>query len=125
MPHHTENSLKVHLPATKVWEVLADYARIEKFASTIISSPIVGQTQSGLGAQRRCTFNNDTSLVETIVEYKEGQGYKMEISEHTLPLKNMFAEMSVKAIDANSSEISMSADFVVKWVHWVGSWVNS
>ena len=114
MPHHTENTLKVNIPAAKVWEVLADYARIENFASTIISSPIVGDIQSGLGAQRRCTFNNDTSLVETIVEYKEGEGYRMEISEHSLPLKSMFAEMSVRTIDAKSSEIRMSADFVVK-----------
>ncbi len=38
----------------------------------------------------------------------------MELSEFSLPLKSMQAEMRVKEIDANSSELYMSSDFVVK-----------
>ncbi len=38
----------------------------------------------------------------------------MVISEFSLPLKSMYAEMRVKEIDANSSELYMSSDFVVK-----------
>ena len=49
-----------------------------------------------------------------IIEYQEGQRYKMALSEFSLPLKSMQAEMRVKAIDANSCELYMSADFVVK-----------
>lgn len=114
MAHHTENSIKVNLPAEKIWNILADFSSVEKFAATIKTSPIVGDTTSGLGAKRKCTFNDGSSLVEEINEYKEGQGYKMELSEHSLPLKEMQANMSVKAIDENSCEIFMSADFVVK-----------
>ncbi len=42
MAHHTENSIKVNVPAEKIWQVLADYSGIENFAATIKSSPIVG-----------------------------------------------------------------------------------
>ena len=38
----------------------------------------------------------------------------MDISNHSMPLKSMQAEMKVTVIDENSSEIYMSADFVVK-----------
>ena len=38
----------------------------------------------------------------------------MNISEFSLPLKCMQAEMGVREIDADSSEIYMSSDFVVK-----------
>jgi len=114
MAHHTENSIKVNVSAEKIWQVLADYSGIENFAATIKSSPIVGGVKSGLGAKRKCTFNDGSSLVEEIIDYQEGQGYKMNLSEHSLPLKEMQAQMAVKKIDENSCEIFMAADFVVK-----------
>ncbi|SFC56560.1 SRPBCC family protein [Pseudoalteromonas denitrificans] len=114
MAHHCANTLKVNVSAEKIWQVLEDYSGIEKFAMTIKSSASVNDISSGLGAKRSCTFNDGSSLVEEIIEYQIGQGYKMDISNHSMPLKSMQAEMKVNAIDANSSEIYMSADFVVK-----------
>lgn len=114
MAHHTENTIKANIPAAQVWEVLKDFSSLEKFATTITSSPIVSEVQSGVGAKRRCTFVDGSSLVEEIVEFNEGQGFKMVISEHALPLKSMEAEMRVTAIDEKSCEIYMSSDFVVK-----------
>ena len=114
MAHHCEKTLKVNVPAEKVWKVLDDYNNIEKFAMTIKSSASANEISSGLGAKRTCTFNDGSSLVEEIIEYQEGQGYKMNISNHSMPLKSMQAKMKVTAIDENSSEIYMSADFVVK-----------
>lgn len=114
MSHHTEKAIKVNIPAAKIWQVLGDFSSVEKFATTIKSSPIVNGINSGMGAKRLCTFNDGSSLVEEIIDFQEGQGYKMELSEFSLPLKSMQAEMRVKEIDANSSEIYMSADFVVK-----------
>lgn len=79
--------------------------------STIKSSPIVDDIQSGLGAKRKCTFNDGSSLVEDIIEFNQGQGYKMDLSEYSYPLKSMFSEMRVIKIDANSSELFMSSYF--------------
>lgn len=81
---------------------------------TIKSSASVNDISSGLGAKRSCTFNDGSSLVEEIIEYQVGQGYKMALSNLSMPLKSMQSEMKVTAIDENSSEIYMSADFVVK-----------
>lgn len=114
MAHHCEKTLKVNIPAEKVWQVLDDYSGIENFAMTIKSSASVNDIRTGLGAKRSCTFNDGSSLVEEITEYQAGQGYKMDISNHSMPLKSMQSEMKVTPIDENSSEIFMSADFVVK-----------
>jgi len=114
MAHHCENTLKVNVSAEKVWQVLEDYSNIDKFAMTIKSSTSVNDISSGLGAKRSCTFNDGSSLVEEIIEYQIGQGYKMDLSNHSMPLKSMQSEMKVTAIDESSSEIYMSADFVVK-----------
>ncbi len=114
MAHHCENTLKVNAPAEKVWQVLEDYNSIEKFAMTIKSSASANDISIGLGAKRSCTFNDGSSLVEEIIEYRAGQGYKMDISNHSMPLKSIQAEMKVTAIDEKTCEIYMSADFVVK-----------
>jgi len=114
MSHHTEKAIKVNIPAAKIWQVLGDFSSVEKFATTIKTSPIVGDISSGVGAKRLCTFNDGSSLVEEIIDFQEGQGFKMVLSEFSLPLKSMHAEMRVKEIDANTSEIYMAADFVVK-----------
>ncbi len=114
MTHHIEQTITVSIPAAELWQVLEDFSSVEKFATTIKTSPIINEINSGLGAKRLCTFNDGSSLVEEIIEFQDGQGFKMKLSEFSLPLKNMNAEMRVKEIDANSSELYMSSDFVVK-----------
>ena len=114
MTHHIENTIRVNVPAAKIWQVLEDFSSVEKFATTIKTSPIVNDIRSGLGAKRLCTFTDGASMVEEIIDFQQGQGFTMELSEFSLPLKSMSAKMGVKEIDANSSEIYMSSDFVVK-----------
>jgi hypothetical protein len=53
-------------------------------------------------------------MVEEIVEYDEGEGYKMEVSELSSPLKSMQAEIRVKDLDGDSSTIFMAIDFKTK-----------
>ena len=114
MAHHVKNIMRVNAPATKIWEVLGDFSSIERFAPTIKTSPIVDDKSSGLGAKRLCTFNDGSSLVEEIIDYQEGKSFKIEISEFSMPLKSQHAEMKVEEVDANTCDISMSVDFVVK-----------
>ncbi|MEW5008836.1 MAG: SRPBCC family protein [Cycloclasticus sp.] len=114
MTHHIEQTIKVNVPAEKIWHVMQDFSSVEKFATTIKTSPVINDINSALGAKRLCTFNDGSSLVEEIIEFKEGEGFKMVLSEYSLPLKSMCAEMRVKEIDANSCELYMSSDFVVK-----------
>ena len=71
MSHHTEKAIKVNIPAAKIWQVLGDFSSVEKFATTIKSSPIVNGIHSGMGAKRLCTFNDGSSLVEEIIYFQE------------------------------------------------------
>jgi ribosome-associated toxin RatA of RatAB toxin-antitoxin module len=114
MAHHVKNIMRVNVPAAKIWEVLGDFSSIERFAPTIKTSPIVGGKSSGLGAKRLCTFNDGSSLIEEIIDYQEGKSFKIEISEFSMPLKSQHAEMKVEEVDANTCDISMLVDFVVK-----------
>ncbi len=114
MTHHVSKTLRVNVPSERIWEVLNDYSSLERFATTIETSPIAGDKKSGLGAKRLCTFRDGSSLIEEIIDYQEGRSIRINISEFSLPLKTMQAEMGVEKVDANSSDIFWSADFVVK-----------
>ena len=114
MKQYVERSMKFNLPASSIWETLENYGDIEKYAPTIKTSSIVGELQTGLGASRRCTFTDGSSLVETIIKYNEGEGYRMELSEYSFPLKYMFADIHVKPLGKQACEITMSTDFLVK-----------
>ncbi len=114
MAQHTEKTIKVNVPAAKIWEVLKDFSGAENYSIEITTSPIINGIESGLGAKRKCSFSNGTSLVEEIIEYQEGMGYWMLLSESTMPMKYMKTAMWVKAIDSKSSEIKMQAEFGMK-----------
>jgi len=114
MTHHTQKKIEVNVPAPKIWNILADYSSVEKYATGIKSSTTVGDIVSGLGAKRLCTFQNGTSLVEEIVDFQDNSGYRMKLSDHTLPIKSMYSQIHVKQIDENRSEISMACEFEVK-----------
>ncbi len=114
MAQYTEKTIKVNVPKSKIWEVLKDFSGAEKYSVEIATSPIINNIESGLGAKRKCSFTNGTSLVEEIIEYKEGHGYRMILSESSMPMKYMRTAMWVKEIDSKTSEIKMEAEFGMK-----------
>ncbi|MCP5061982.1 MAG: SRPBCC family protein [Ignavibacteriae bacterium] len=114
MAQHTEKTIKVNVPTSKIWKVLKDFSGAENYSVEITTSPIINNVKSGLGAKRKCSFSNGKSLVEEIIEYKEGKGYRMLLSESSMPMKYMKTAMWVKEIDSKSSEITMEAEFVMK-----------
>ncbi len=114
MSQHTQKTIKVNVQSSKIWEVLEDFSGAENYSVEITTSPIINNIKSGLGAKRKCSFSNGTSLVEEIIEYKEGQGYRMLLSESSMPMKYMKTAMWVKEIDSKTSEIQMEAEFGMK-----------
>ena len=114
MAHHVEYKMRVNIPSKKVWEVLEDFSSVERFSDAVETSPLLDGKSSGLGTKRKCTFYDGSSIVEEIVDYEEGKSLKMEVSEYSMPLKSLHAVMKVEAVDAKTSDISMSMEYVVK-----------
>ena len=115
MAHHVETTLRVNAPAEKVWETLRDFSSIERFSSKVESSPIVGEVAFGLGTKRICTFYDKSTVVEEIVGYAEGQSLDIELSEFSMPLESLRAQMKVTPVDDARSDVSFAMDFVVKY----------
>ena len=114
MAQHVEHKMRVNIPAKKVWEVLDDFSSIARFSVAVEKSPLLEGKRSGVGTKRKCDFYDGSSVIEEIIDYQEGKGIQIELSEYSMPLKSLHAEMKVEAIDGTTSDIFMSMDFVVK-----------
>jgi hypothetical protein len=114
MAHHIEEKIRTNISARKVWEVLADFGNVDKWHFSVKKSPMMDGKPFGLGAKRTCRFYNGTSVVEEIIEYREGNNFVVEITEFSMPLKSIIAGTKVEAIDGNSCDITIDMDFVVK-----------
>jgi hypothetical protein len=114
MAHHIEKTIHVKIPAINVWGVLKDFGSIEKTSASVEFSPIISEIRSGVGTKRKCHFYDKSSVIEEIIDYQEDRSFKMELSEFSMPLKSMIAELTVTEIDKDTCKISMSMDFIVK-----------
>lgn len=114
MAHHIEEKMRVNLPANTVWAVLDDFGGIERYAPTIKRSPILTDNATGLGARRKCEFYAGGSLIEEIVDYKDGRSVTLKLTEHGMPVKTMLAKMEVTSVGDETTEVSMALDYVVK-----------
>ncbi len=115
MEHKVESTLKVNATAEKVWKILDDFGGVEKFSVGVERSPIVGVKNSGLGAKRHCVFYDKTSVHEGIIEYEAQKSFKVVLSEHSMPMKTMYAGFRVEKLTETSCEVSMYMQYVVKF----------
>lgn len=114
MAHHIEEKMRFNVSAEKVWDVLVDFTSAERWHFAVEKSPLLVGSPAGLGAKRKCNFYDGTSVVEEITEYTEGKAYTVEITEFSMPLKSITAGNIIEVVDANTCDITIHMDFVVK-----------
>jgi hypothetical protein len=121
MSHHVEQTIRINVPASKVWEVLGDFASVEHFSTGVDRSPLLPGKTEGVGTKRICYFYDKTSVVEEITRFEDGKSFDVVLTEYSMPLKSLHATMGVRAVNNTTSDIYMSMDYVVKFgpLGWV------
>ena len=89
---------KIDAPKDKVWEVLADLGSIYKWNPGVSHSHSTSESSGGEGATRHCDLQNPSGyLKERAFDWREGEGFKIDIYETNLPIKRNVVEFSVMA----------------------------
>jgi len=114
MPLHVERTISANVEAARIWNVLKDFANVQNYSAAVRTSPLLEGPRYGLGTRRRCSLHDATSVVEEIVEFSEGQGFRVRLSEFSMPMRTLEAVMRVRSTGAGSSEITMGLDFEPK-----------
>ena len=100
MIHH-ERTLDIDATPEAVWAVIGRYMHIDEFAPLVTSVEALTDGDDGLGSKRRCTFENGSSLVEEVIGWDPGRGYRIRASDlDPMPLHEMLAECDAVVIAA-------------------------
>ncbi|OUS25432.1 hypothetical protein A9Q99_21120 [Gammaproteobacteria bacterium 45_16_T64] len=115
MEHQVRSSVQINVSAEQAWGILDDFGGVEKFSVGVETSPIISEKNTGLGAIRHCVFYDGTGVHEEIIEYEDKKSLKVVLTEHSMPLKTMYAGFRVEKLTETSCEVTMCMDFVVKF----------
>lgn len=112
---HFERNRTINAPSDAIWDVLSRFMQIDEFAPKITNVDALTQGEHGLGAKRRNHFENGTSLVEEVTEWKPGIGYKVQLSDMAaMPLHVASSEIRILPNGAQS-KVTWTFDYRVKF----------
>jgi hypothetical protein len=106
----------VNIPHATLWEAASDFGGVQKFNPVVETSNLIGDTPNqGVGIKRVCNFYDGSSIVETVTQWEDKKGYRVELSEMNMPLKQAFGSLYVEAIDDKTSKMTMVMEFTPKY----------
>ncbi len=107
--------IQIDAPKEKVWEVLADLGGIYKWNPGVSHSRSTSESSGGEGATRHCDLSNPSGyLEERAFDWREGEGYKIDIFESSFPIERNVVEFTVRA-DRDGTIVSVSPDYRLKF----------
>ena len=113
---HFERTLDIDASADALWAVIGRFMHIDEFAPLIKSVDALTDGEDGVGSKRRCNFDDGTSLVEEVTIWEPNRSYRVRLSEMTtMPLNEMYAELSIEPIDNERTRVTWGMDYRVKF----------
>ncbi len=108
----TEVNKGINVPAGTVWKTISQFSGIENFVPAIVSSVSDGE---GEGMGRTCTMGNGASFDETLLKVdNENMALQYKVHDPSpLPFSSYTANMKVKSIDDNKSEVAWNCTYEV------------
>lgn len=115
MPYF-EGQVTISAPKDKVWAILADLSSAERYIASVPRSYYTSSAKAGVGASRVCELRPAGSITETIVEWKEGECYALEIIPGRIapPFKKAIARFSLQA-HGERTVVSFTYDYTLKF----------
>ena len=112
---HFQRSLTIDAVPDAVWAVLSRYMRIDEFAPQITSVDALTSGEVGLGSKRRNHFENGTSVVEEVTEWKPSAGYTVRLSDMAaMPLHEASSDIRITPMGGRS-KVTWTFDYRVKY----------
>ncbi len=114
------SSTNIDAPADKVWSTLADLGSIYKWNPGVEKSHSTSDATQGEGATRHCDLDDKNHLEERAFDWREGEGFKIDVVESTLPLESNIVSFQIAptgdaAPDGAGTRVSVTADYKLKF----------
>ena len=114
-PHSASVEVPFEGSAAAMWRTLADFGNIYKFHPLVAKTELRSQQTCGLGAVRHCWHRAGSEITETVVDWKDGEGFAVTYSDHKLPIKPD-STAGVWIIKRGETKLlRMEMNYVMKW----------
>ena len=104
---------RVDAPRERVWDIIADLGAISTWHPALADSRYTSEAKEGLEASRRCDFPDGGFVNESVIEWKPGEAFTLEISGGTVPFASAKGTMSVSE-DGDGTIVTLSLDYELK-----------
>ena len=105
--------IEINAPVEVVWEAIADFGGVYKWAPNVTSSYSTTEANEGVGAGRHCEVPGVGGIDEEIVDWKDGTSYKYQV-ENIGPIGKLVNEWSVTS-DGNKSLVTTNASYRMRF----------
>ena len=107
---------RVHISASvdQVWQVLADFGSVEKWAPTVIESHCSTETERGMGAKRILTTSTGEVTEERVIEWDEGHSFTFEIPNGLASIIKVLRETWSVEHSPQGTEVVVRMDYETK-----------
>ncbi len=108
--------IRIEAPKHRVWEVLADLGSIYKWNPNVSYSYSTSESGGGEGATRHCDVQAPVKgyLEERAFDWREGEGFKIDVYDTSFPTKSNVVQFRVKA-DADSTIVEVMPEYRLKF----------
>ncbi|MBI4791118.1 MAG: SRPBCC family protein [Chloroflexi bacterium] len=111
---HIIKRVIISAPTDKVWQVLADFGGVEKWAPTVVKSYCPSEVTRGVGTKRVLTTTTGEVTEEIIVEWDEGRGFTFEIPDGLASVIRMLRESWSVEDSPQGTEVVVIMDYQMK-----------
>lgn len=101
--------------ATKIWEIIADFQRVDRYHPMVEKVDQIGTKETGLGAMRVCKMYNKSSVKEEITHWIDGQEFTVKLTEGSFPFKSANGILKLMPSGAGHSRVTLTMEFDMKY----------
>ena len=109
-------NIKINAPKERVWEILSDLGSIYKWNPGVSHSYSTSEGGGGEGATRHCDIKSPLKgyLEERAFDWREGEGFKIDIYDTNFPLKRNVIQFSLHS-EGGDTIVEVSPEYQLKF----------
>ena len=100
---HIEHKIEIAAPIEAVWEKISNLTGIQHWTKTVNKAHYHTDTQRGIGAGRTCDVPGFGTLVENVLEWTEGESYRLSLEGLPAFVKEASGGWHLEKVDADNT----------------------
>ncbi len=112
---HAGATRVLRAPIDTVWPLVADVTAVQRWHPSVKTADLLSPKPTGLGAARRCNFYDGTDVREEVVDLEEGRRVRLRLSEFSVPMKRLEAEVTLSPLGDGQTEATFELSYEMKF----------